>query len=167
MATSTGDLILADIVAAIRAIAVSGLGFAEANGNIKDYLLAEEQPEHVPTYLYANVGAERRLRAWGVQVNESEDYTRGGNREKGWRTYRIVVEGYYGFHGSNPTNLMRTHARAIRKAIKDMTLRLNDRVSAVINVSEFSVAVESSEGAEVTMATGQFIIEAERFNPDW
>lgn len=167
MATSTGDLIRSDVVGAIQAIAVTQLGFDNTNGNIKSYLLSEEQPENAPIYLYADVGSDRRIRAWGVQVYESEDFTRAGNREKGYRNYRIVIEGYYGFHGSNPTNTMLTHARKIREAVKGLTLRLNERVSAVRAMSELSISIVNSEGAEVVLAIGQMTIEAERFNPDW
>jgi hypothetical protein len=166
MATSTGDLIRADLVAAIQAIATD-LGFDDADGNIQSYLLAEEQPEAVTKYLMADVSGERRVRAWGVQVYEAEDFTRGGNREVGYRDYSIVLESYYGFHGSNPTNTMLTHARLIREAIKGLTLRLNERVSSVRSMGQLDISPQQIPGIEVAVAVGRMSINAERYNPDF
>ena len=74
MANSDADLIRAAIVTAIREIAVSKLGFDEANGNVKEYLFEEEQPENRAVFFAADVGSKVLNRCWSVQVYESESF---------------------------------------------------------------------------------------------
>ena len=69
---STEDTVRAAIVAAIQGIATADLGFDEASGNVKTYLLDWARAEEVSRYLMAKCGGQKVIRAWAVQVLGSD-----------------------------------------------------------------------------------------------
>lgn len=168
MATSTADLIRADLVAAIEGIAESQLGFDDDSEAVNSYLLEEEVGEKTTDFLFATVDSEQVARKWAVQVYESERFAGvGSTKETGFRDYEIVIEGYYGGYGSSPNNLMLTHERYVRKACKDLGLNLSGRVSALLNMPQGSTRIETIADVGIELFVRRLEWQAERYNPDW
>lgn len=165
---STGDDVRTVLVGAVQG-AYAALGFSVANGNVKSYLLEEEIPERYVTYLMAAVSgiAAPQVRAWAVQVYEREDFTTAISRQEGRRFYSIVVDGYYGMHGTTPINTALTHARAVRKAIKDLNLNLSGKVDRLSSFSEPSLDRIKPENISVEVFRVRMQAEAEQQNPGW
>jgi hypothetical protein len=167
MATSTEDTIRAALVTAVEAIATTELGFDDANGNINNYLLGEEIPERLDEYLMSNVSSKKRVRAWGIQVYGNEIFDRAASQEIGTRLYEIIVEGYYGVHGTTPINTIITHARKVREAIYGLTLHLGRRVDKVSDFSELQINRQKVADVTEEVMIGRMVIAAERYNPDY
>lgn len=166
MADSTEDTVRTALIGAIESIG-SALGFDRSNGNVQPYLLEEEIPERYTEYLMASIGAEQRVRAWGVQVYGREDFDRAQSTEKGTRFYEIVLDGYYGVHGETPINTVLTDARAVRKAVYDLHLHLSqtvDKLSA-IGRTQIERLLLDDLGWEVFRVRME--LQAEKSDPQW
>lgn len=166
MANTESD-VRAVIVDAVRDIAVSELGFIEPNGNIKEYLLAEEVPERANKYLYGKIeGGRQAVRAWGVQVYANETLKQSHTLAT-MREYNIVLEGYYGGDAETPVNTAIYHARKVRKAVNDLGGRLGGTVQAIIEFTKPDIdwLVVPDVGYKVLRI--RMILNAEKRNADW
>lgn len=169
MATSTEDTVRAVIVAAIEGIATTSLGFDRVGGNVKPYLVSEEVESRLADYLMAPIGVDSLIRAWGVQVYASEDYSPGiaASRQSGMRVYRIVLEGYYGAHGETPINTLITHFRKVREAIKNLNLNLSQTVDALTDLGEMQLRRENLASVGEEVFIGRMEGRAEKRSPNW
>lgn len=167
MATSTETTVRNAIVSAIRAIAVSKLGFQQPDGNVHDYLLEHEQPERDAEYLMADVNGERKVRAWGVWVTADDDWLGTGGLVR--RGYTVRIMGYYEIGAAGEgAQALEEGARKIREALKDMTTTLNGTVDRTIDVSPLTIARAANLNAsEVAILVGTMTIQADRRNPDF
>lgn len=165
---STEDTVRAALVGAIQGI-YSTLGFSSEDGNVKSYLLEEEIAERNTAYLMAAVSGVTapQVRAWAVQVYGREDWTEAFSRQAGKRYYRIVVDGYYGMHGTTPINTALTHARKVREAIKGLNLNLSGTVDRLSNISEPEADRIFPNNIPVEVWRLRMTAEAEKQNPDW
>lgn len=154
------------IVNAIKAVAVSKLGFSDTDGNIRDYLLEEEIIENASSYLAARVGGQDRIQAWAVQVYGYEtleqSFTQAAMRE-----YDVVIEGYYGAHGETPINTLIDHAREVRKVVRDLGGRLSETVQAIIGFSKPDFSILERADAPVKIYKVRMVLAAEKRNADW
>jgi len=167
MALSTEETVRQALVEAIEAIAVSGLGFDQAGGNVKEYPLDLEAKEDVPDYLTALVGGEPVVRCWSVFVTASEDWL--AEDGVGIRRYTVKFEAYYEVETAGAgANLIVEHARKVRGAIRSLGSMLGGRVDTMAPISEVQISrlsgVEPSDG-QILVAT--FGFTAERRNPDF
>jgi hypothetical protein len=95
VATSTEATVRSTIVAALQAIAVTGLGFDESNGNIRAYPIEFEQEENRDSYLSATVSGAKVVRCWSVDVRGREEHGITGDAGILSRFYDVTVKGYY------------------------------------------------------------------------
>lgn len=166
MATSTEATVRSTIVAAIRGIAVSGLGFDESGGNVKDYPLDVEHPENLQDYLRARVGNTFVARCWSVEAKAVEAYLAQGDVGMLTRLYTVNLSAYYerGVGGAGYRTLI-DHARAVREAIYLLGTGLSGTVSRVLSISPLTISVRGF-GAD-QLLVGEFSYEFERRSPDW
>lgn len=163
----TGDAAKAAVVAAIQAIATSELGFDVANGNVKDYLRDEEATELQGVYPLATVGSKERVRAWGVQVYTNEDLEIGFSQQI-TREYEIVIQAYYGVHGSSPWNTMNSHAHEVREAIAGLGGRLSNTVQIVQDVTPFKLVEKINEAdGSIEIFVGEMVYSARKEAATW
>ena len=166
MATSTEATVRDVIVAAIRAIAVTSLGFDEANGNVKSYPLKSEHPEKRDDYTLAFVGNIRLCRCWSVDVRAIELYV--AQRDVGMltRLYTVSIEAFYEFGvGGDGHITLIDHARNVRESIKNLGTGLSGTVSRMVSLSPLQISPQSLGNEEKLV--GEFSYEFERINPDW
>lgn len=164
---STEATVTSAIVAAIQAIAVSALGFDDANGNVRGYLLEHMADEKQTTYLMANVSSAKKARAWGVFVTANDEpFAMGGITE---RTYHIRVVGYYeiGQNGEGAV-LLANHSRKVRNAIKGIGISLSGTVDRILSMSDFSLdKISQVDPSKGELITGSFDVFAAKRNPDF
>lgn len=166
MATSTEATVRATIVTAIEGV-YDTLGFDQAPGNVKDYLLEYEPEERQPAYLMASVDGKKVIRAWAVDVRGNDDWYAAGNITK--RTYRIRIRAYYAPGvGGEGINALIDGARAVRNAIRLLGSRLSETVDRVVSTGEIeSDVVEGSDALPGRMIVGSMEYVAEKRNPDF
>lgn len=155
------------IVNAIKAIAVSDLGFSDANGNVKDYLIDFHQPEEQTEYLIASVGGQKRSRAWAVDVRGDDEWYAINNVVK--RAYLIQVVGYYeqGQNGEG-VNALIDGARKIRGAIRGLSSNLSETVNLIESSTPLSIdRLRSLDGEWSEVLRGVMTYTALRVNPDF
>lgn len=164
--SDTGAAVKEVLLDAIKEIAVTELGMDNAN-TVHDYLLSEEIDENRGKYLMASIGGKKQVRAWGIQVYTYEDLEQGfGQRAN--RFFEIVIEGYYGAHGSTPINTMLSHAHEIREAISLEGVELNRRVNTISPSETFKLIDEDITGdSSINILTGRMGYQASKLGAGW
>lgn len=154
------------LVGAIRDIS-DDLGFDDLDGNIHDYLLEHERTERDASYLMANVGGKKKVRAWGVWVVGDDDWYTTGNLTK--RNYVIRVVGYYdvGVDGEGAQDLV-TGSRKVREAIKDLQTNLSGTVDRVIDIQPLQITRSRGVNPGIgEILVGTMTITADKRHPDY
>lgn len=155
------------IVSAVQAIAVSTLGFDDANGNVRDYLLEHVADEKQSSYLIANVSSAKKVRCWACFVTANDVPFAVGNITE--RFYNIQIVGYYeiGQNGDGAKTLA-SHSRSVRNAIRGIGISLSGTVDRIVSVSDFTIdkisGVDPSKGE---ILVGKYNIQAAKRNPDF
>ena len=167
MATSTEETVRDAIVAAIRGVAQSDLGFDLPYGNVKDYLYEFEADERKGAYLMTMVGGKKTIRCWAVDVLGDDDWYASNNVTK--RDYQITIRGYYdlGVDGAGVKALV-TGARKVREAIRSLNSTLGNRVDLIRDTSALAREIVTGidpQGGKVLVGTMVYL--AERRGPDF
>lgn len=167
---STESTVRAAIVSAIQAVAVSDLGFSNANGNVKSYLVEFQQRDEIDEYFSAAVSGstDPQVRAWAVQVVGSDEPLTTATDET-QRQYSITVRAYYelGVDGTG-VNLMIDHARAVREALKEMADYLGNTVDRILSSRTTEPRLVEFPGLGVLeIATMDIQVEAEKDGPTY
>lgn len=149
------------IVAAIKAIAVSDLGFEQQQGNVRDYLLDYEAKSKAASYLAAMVDGAQVVRCWAVQVLSNEEWHGANNLMK--RTYQITIRGYYavGADGEG-VNAIIDGALKIQGAIRSLNSNLSLTVDTVRSTDDLGLSVQGgsdSEDGEILVGTMRYTAE--------
>ena len=155
------------IVAAIQAIAVTDLGFDNANGNVKDYLIDWERPEKYAQYLYSSVATQKVVRCWAVQVAGHDEWYATGNQTA--RTYTIDVVAYYQWQsGGTDINTLTDHARKVRNAIRGLQSNLGGTVDRVLSNTPFTTELKDGLDDKLgLLIEGRTTYVADVVSPDW
>lgn len=165
---STERTVADEILGAMREIARPGLGFDAVEGNIKDYPLEFEAGEQRGGYLRALVDGVLTARCWCVDVRSREVLKGTGGLLE--RTYDIAVMGYYekGVGGTG-YRLLIDHARAVRRAMYDLSPTLGGRVDLMEDGGELEIAEQLDPGnvARGGLLVGRMQWSAIRRNPDF
>lgn len=164
--SDTGDAVREVLYDAIKDIASTKLGMDNGN-TVHNYLFGEEISVKRGEYLMATIGGKKEARAWGIQVYTYEDLEQGMGQKTN-RFYEVVIEGYYGAHGSTPFNTMLTHAQYIREAIKDLGVELNRRVNFISSSESFRLVDEEVTGdSSIEILTGRMGYKASKLGASW
>lgn len=167
MATSTEATVRDVIVTALRAIAVTSLGFQDTNGNIRDYPIEFEKEELRTSYLSSTVAGRKVVRCWSVDVRAREEFSATSDNGIMTRFYGVTVKGYYdiGVGGEGYRDII-DHGRKVREAIRDLGIGLSGTVSRWVVNDEMSIGLEPA-GASGNVIVGVLQYVFERANPDW
>lgn len=167
MAVSTERTVCDVLVAAMRSVSAQ-LGFADPQGNIRNYLIENHQAEQVTAYLSAKVtdkaGSRVEPRVWGVEVLGSEEPWSTPKKNK--RTYQVTITGYYlkGTEGEGWNRLI-DHATVIRGAIGEISPDWKGTVTRIVSSSPLSRGELDADGGPLVVGTLRFT--AERSNADY
>ena len=164
--SSTETTVRDAIVGAIQDISDT-LEFDDLDGNVHDYLLEHERGERDASYLMANVGGKKKVRAWGVWVVGDDDWYTTGNLTK--RNYVIRVVGYYdiGVDGEGAQDLV-TASRKVRQAIKGLQVNLSGTVDRVIDIQPLQIQRTRGVNPGIgEILVGTMVITADKRNPDF
>ena len=162
---STDESVRSVIVQAIQGIAVSELGFDDADSSVQEYLLEFEDLSQAVKYLSAMKNGKPVMRKWAVQVTSTDNWFATGDVVK--RTYEIRAVGYYGFSAGGVNELVRA-TRKVRSAIRQLTSRLGGTVDTIDSVSNISPSrTRVSEVDQGGIISGGVLIVAKKTGPDF
>jgi len=165
VATSTVASVRTVIVNAIKGIAQTDLGFAEANGNVREYPLEAHHEEDLPNYMTAKVGNARVVRCWAVDVRGHDIPYALQLRQR--RIYTIRIYAYYakGVGGVSYLDLL-NHAQSVSGAIRSLSNNLGGTVNRITSSTPLDI-VERTGLSVGKIWQGLMTYEAERENPDY
>lgn len=165
---STEQSLRTVITDAIKAIAVTSLGFDNTNGNVKDYLIQFQRKELYSKYLIAPCdGGIKQVRCWAVQVFGHDPFFAVARETE--RLYSITIAAYYGMDKDGAgIELLTTHARKVREVIKNLGPSMSNLTDLVTDVAAPTVEVQTDldESLEPILLM-QWTLSASKSSPTW
>jgi len=168
MSYSTEESVREVLIESIKLIAPVDMGCSTVDLKIHPYLLEYEARERWPNYLMQPLATgAKAVQAWGVMIVGADPFW--SSQDKTLRTYDIRVAGYYARGvGGEGVNRLITHARKVRKAIRDLTTNLNRTVDRVIEGSQLNISLDTSfDEGEGALVIGTMDYVAEKAHPDF